>query len=107
MFNEQFKAFYNIEDACRDLGFEFYDNTEDPTLFDHREKRDQLKKGDVFKLLRDFKDVVMTLLSTLPLIKDRNSVLLPLKSLIFDSCTGIITIIVYISGRRVVIRILS
>jgi len=61
MFNEQFEAFCNIEDACRDLGFEFYDNTEDPTLFDHREKRDQLKKGDVFKSLRDFKDAVIDL----------------------------------------------
>ena len=40
MFNEQFKAFYNIEDVCRDLDFEFYDNTEDPTLFDHHKKRD-------------------------------------------------------------------
>ena len=61
MFNEQFEAFCNIEDACRDLSFEFYDITEDPTLFNHREKRDQLKKGDVFNSLRDFKDAVIDL----------------------------------------------
>jgi hypothetical protein len=40
MFNKKFEAFYNIEDACHNLGFDFYDNTEDPTLFNYREKRD-------------------------------------------------------------------
>jgi hypothetical protein len=29
IFSEQFKASYNIEDVCRDLGFKFYNNTED------------------------------------------------------------------------------
>jgi hypothetical protein len=29
IFSEQFKASYNIEDVCRDLGFKFYNNTKD------------------------------------------------------------------------------
>jgi hypothetical protein len=58
--NEWEAPICNIKDACH-LGFDFYDSTEDPTLFDHREKRDQLKKGDVFKSLQDFKDAVINL----------------------------------------------
>jgi hypothetical protein len=38
--NEWEAPICNIEDVCHDLGFDFYDSTEDPTLFDHCEKRD-------------------------------------------------------------------
>ena len=53
--------FCSVDDMCHDLGFDIFDITEDPTLLDHREKRDQLKKGDVFNSLRDFKDAVINL----------------------------------------------
>jgi hypothetical protein len=36
----KFKAFCNIDDICRDLGFDIFDLTSDPILTNYYEKRD-------------------------------------------------------------------
>jgi hypothetical protein len=72
---DQFKVFCTIDNMCHDLGFDIFDITEDLTLLDYREKRDQLKIRDVFNSLQDFKDSPIRAVQEKAIIRETRSAL--------------------------------
>ena len=59
--DEQLDQLISNTDTFADLGFDLLDLKDDPALLQNGEKRNQLKVGDRFNSLKEFKDAVADL----------------------------------------------
>jgi len=59
--DEQLDQLITSTNTFADLGFDLLDLEDDPALLQNGEKRDQLKVGDCFNSLKEFKDAVADL----------------------------------------------